>query len=194
MRIVHTRPRRRRARGFTLPELMAVVAIVGVMGAVAMATLNGATSSNNSAALARSLHFAMMNARSAALSDGYQRRLNCTLAASAFNSFCTVDKLCLPGMSPNTTSCTTVWTPQSRINCGSHATIWNVTNATEPGTGTQGGAQVVGSKTVLFYPDGSSDTTGKTIYVGDTKATNAANQFKIYVYSATGMARLVNQW
>ena len=81
---------RRRANGFTLPELMAVVAIVGVMGAVAMATLNGASSGQNAAALARSLQFAMMNARSSALSDGAQHRLSCTLAATSYAGSCDV--------------------------------------------------------------------------------------------------------
>jgi type II secretory pathway pseudopilin PulG len=173
---------------------MAVVAIVGVMGAVAMATLNGATSGNNAASLARSLHFAMMNARSAALSDGYQRRINCSLAASSYNSYCTVDKLCAAGMSPNTTGCATVWNSESRINCGSHATVWNLTNTTDAAATNAGASQVTGAKTILFYPDGTSDSTGKTIYVSDTKGSNNANKFKIYVYSATGMSRLVNQW
>jgi prepilin-type N-terminal cleavage/methylation domain-containing protein len=183
-----------RRKGFTLPELMATIAIVGVLGAVAMATLNGASSGNNSAALARSLQFALMNARSAALSDGTQRRLNCTLSSTSASTFCNVEKLCLPGMNPTTTSCTTVWTTQARIAGSSHATIWNITSSTDYNSSNAGGSQVTGNKLIMFYPDGTSDSTGKTIYVADTKATNKSNQFKIFVYPATGMARLVNIW
>ncbi|MGZ3405407.1 MAG: hypothetical protein ACXVAN_03120, partial [Polyangia bacterium] len=105
-----------------------------------------------------------------------------------------VDKLCAAGMNPNTTSCTTVWTTEARINCGSHATVWNVIDATDYAANNAGASQVTGTKTILFYPDGTSDTTGKTIYVSDTKGSNNANKFKIYVYPATGMSRLVNQW
>src|ERR1700756_1022480 len=67
MRSVLLRPRKRRARGFTLPELMAVVAIIGVMGAIAMATMSRSGDAQNSGAYARSLEYAMMNARSSAI-------------------------------------------------------------------------------------------------------------------------------
>jgi prepilin-type N-terminal cleavage/methylation domain-containing protein len=193
---MHDRRRPRRAKGFTLPEIMAVVAIVGVLGAVAMATLNGATSGQNAASLARSLEFAMMNARSSALSDGTQRRLNCTLSASgAWASYCDVEKLCLAGMNPVTSGCSPAWNRQVRIPFGSHATVWNVTDTTDYAANNAGSTQVSGvSKMVTFYPDGSADTTGKTVYVADTNGANKGNQFKIYVYSATGMSRLVNLW
>jgi Tfp pilus assembly protein FimT len=169
---------------------MAVVAIVGVMGAIAMATMSRNSSAQNSAELARSLQFAMMNARTQALSDGYQHRLDCFPAT--IKSYCNVQKLCKPGMNPVTTSCTTPWTTENRVQAHSHASIWSINAATDYATNSAGGTQSVTNKQVTFYPDGSADAS--TIYVGDETGTFKPYQFKIYVYSATGMSRLVNNW
>lgn len=179
---------RRRARraGFTLAELMAVVAIVAVMAAVAMATMSGAGNAQNPAALARSLQFAMMSARSAAVSDGYQHRLECV--PQPVSSYCLVEKAGQPGMATPTS-----WIQESSIVAGSHAIIWSVTSQTDILEHTP--AQLNGgSQFITFYPDGSADPTGKTIYIADSAGDNPANHYKVYVYSATAMARLVNQW
>jgi Tfp pilus assembly protein FimT len=165
---------------------MIVVAIVAVMGAIAMATMGGVGNGQNPAALARSLQFAMMRARTAALSDGFQHRLDCL--PQTVNSYCLLEKAEQPGMGAPTS-----WTQEARINAGSHAVIWSVTSQTDVGAQTP--SQLIGvSQYVTFYPDGSADPTGKTIYVADTNGTNASNHYKVYVYSATGMPRLVNQW
>ena len=165
---------------------MAVVAIVAVMGAIAMATMSGVGNGQNPAALARSLQFAMMSARTAALSDGFQHRLECV--PQTVNSYCLVEKAGQAGMGTPTS-----WTQEARLHAGSHALIWSVTSQTDVGAQTP--SQETGThEYVTFYPDGSADPTGKTIYVADSAGTNTANHYKVYVYSATGMARLVNQW
>ncbi len=181
--------RRRSASGFTLPEVMAVVAIVGVMGAIAMATMSGAGNGQNAACLARSLQFAMLTARNAAVSDGFMRRFDCNLQTAGTQ--CNVDKGSPAGAAPTT------WTTESKIVANSHATIWSVTTSTDIAAQTP--AQSSGHKYIYFKTDGSvgdttTTTSGMTFYVSDQGGTNTANRYKVYVYSATGMPRLVNQW
>jgi type II secretory pathway pseudopilin PulG len=169
---------------------MAVIAIIGVMGAIAMATMSRAGSAQNSAALARSLQFAMMNARSNAISDSFMRRFTCTLAVTG--SSCLVEKADQFGMVTPTK-----WSSESHVVASSRARIWTITSSTDTAAKTP--AASTGSKVVYFNPDGSvGDTalgsTGATFYVSDPNGSSISNRFKIYVYSNTGMARLVNQW
>ena len=203
--MLHVR-RRRSAGGFTLTELMAVIAIIGVMGAIAMATMSRSGDAESSAALARSLQFAMMNARNATLSDSFMRRLKCTMQTQGGS--CVVERAGLAGMTVNASD----WPPtggttESRIDAGNHATLWNIT-LTNDYNATHAGAQANGVKYMYFKPDGtvcdnyatpSAPTTacnssGFTFYVSDQKGTVTANQYKIYVYPVTGMPRMVNSW
>jgi len=181
--------RRCRRRGFTLTELMAVIAIVAVMGAIAMATLSGAGNGQNAAGLARSLELVVMGARAAAISDGFVRRVHCSLQTSG--SWCSVDKATTAGAAP------TAWTTESTVRANSHATVWAVTASTD--VTAQNPAHASGDRYVYVKTDGSvgdatNTTTGATFYVSDSGGTNTANRYKVYVYSATGMPRLVNQW
>jgi type II secretory pathway pseudopilin PulG len=179
---------------------MAVVAIVGVMGAIAMATMSRSGDAQNSGALARSLQFAMMNARANTISDGFQRRLNCTLASSGVGGYCVVEKACQSG---TTLPGTCTWTQEMRINSGSHATIWNLTQTNDSNV-SNASTQASGSKYVYFRYDGGAcanttttpctGTAGATIYISDIGGTNVNNLYKIYVYGTTGMPRLVNRW
>jgi hypothetical protein len=184
------------------------------MGAIAMATMSRSGDAQNAAAYARSIEFAMMSARNATLSDGIQRRLACSLATAQSAKFCTVDKATVPGppvapapgmVLPNNV----IWTSESRINSGNHATLWNVTLTKDETTSNAGGAQVTGMKYIYFRPDGTAcdsystltapttactTSNGLTFYIADAGGINKSNQFKIYVYPITGMPRMVNLW
>jgi prepilin-type N-terminal cleavage/methylation domain-containing protein len=202
--------RRRSAAAFTLPELMAVIAIVAVMGAIAMATMSRAGDAENAASLARSLQVAIMTARNATLSDGFMRRLNCTLQTD--DSTCFVERAATAGMQVASSA---AWTTaggmvrELRVSAGTHATLWNVTPTNDATANNAGSAQFTGNKLMYLKPDGTvcdnyatattpttaCTSSGFTFYVDDTAGkSTAANQYKIYVYAVTGMPRLVNAW
>lgn len=184
---------------------MAVVAIIAVMGAIAMATLSRSGDAENSGAYARSLEFAIMNARSQSISDGFVRRLNCTLQST--RGSCVVEKASVTGTNLTTANWPpTAGTQEQIIWSGSHATLWNVTTTLDSSASNQGGSQTTGTKTMYFKPDASicdqmpptactyGANGGMTLYVSDVNGTNKSNQYKVYVYGLTGMPRLVNNW
>ena len=114
---------------------MAVIAIVGVMAAIAMAALGRSGDAENSAALARSLQFAMMSARTATLSDGFQRQLSCSPASGIVKASCTVSKYSAARMAPATGG---TWTKEQRIDVSSHAALWSVTKTLDVTTSNAG--------------------------------------------------------
>ena len=195
-----------RARGFTLPELMAVIAIVAVMGAIAMATLSRSGDAENAGAYARSLEFAIMNARSQSISDGFVRRLKCTLQST--RGSCVVEKASISGTSLTTANWPpTAGTQEQIIWSGSHATLWDVTATLDYNASNQASTQVTATKYIYFKPDSTVDDNmpptaptyggtpaGMTFYVSDVVGSNKSNHYKIYVYGMTGMPRLVNNW
>jgi prepilin-type N-terminal cleavage/methylation domain-containing protein len=176
-----------RPRGFTLPELLTVVAITGVLGAVAMFSLSGYGNGQDAAGLARSIQFALMRARAEALAENYPHTLSCTVLGTSQS--CTLSTAADMGLS-NAPSLDV-------IQAGTHAYLWNITSSCDQTTNNAGATQMSGNKVITFNSDGTitnpsgTRSGGTTFYVSDK---NGANKYKVYVFGGTGLARVVNNW
>jgi prepilin-type N-terminal cleavage/methylation domain-containing protein len=167
-----------RARGFTLVELMMVVALFGVMAALGAYAIAGTTRAQETAALSRSIQFALLQARADAVGDGYQRRLNCSARS------CTEEMATSPGMGTPAG-----WkSAGSTIVAGRQGQVWAVDAATEIAQ-TNPAGPIAQSAFAVFYPDGTAAPS--TVYVCDQ---GCVRHYKVYVFSATGMAHLVDRW
>jgi prepilin-type N-terminal cleavage/methylation domain-containing protein len=170
-------------RGFTLVELMIVVAIVGILSGVALFALAPTGNAQDAAALARSLHFAMQRARVDAASDNRQRRLSCN---ATLPQSCVYQMATTVGMSGTVA----FQNAGDNIQAGRHAQVYNVTPTTDAGVDNSG-ARMSGPQTITFYPNGTASAA--TVYVSDTNAT-PSSKYKIFVFAGTGLARLADQW
>ena len=170
---------RARANGFTLIEMMAVVAIFGFAASAAAVSMADTGRGQSSASLARGIQYALLEARPSAISDGHQRRLTCTASS------CTLQIAPSSGMGTVTT-----WNAAGdRIYVGKRAYVWAIRSSTDVGTTNPGAGPISSTSNVIAYPDGTASAS--TVYVCDT---NSQAKYKVYVYSATGMARLVGGW
>jgi prepilin-type N-terminal cleavage/methylation domain-containing protein len=187
-----------RARGFTLPELLTVVAITGVMAAIAMFSLSGAGNEQNAAGLARGIQFAMLRARTEALSDGLARQLRCgpTVSSATMTapfSGCSFFVATSKGNAP-----TTQWIEETaNVQASSHALIWNITPQSTDSAANAGSAPTTVNTSITFYPSGVVNTggggtaTGATVFVCDKLG---KHQYKVFAFSGTGLSKLVSTW
>jgi prepilin-type N-terminal cleavage/methylation domain-containing protein len=185
-----------RQRGFTLMELMVVVAIVTTFASMGAFAIAGGARAQGAASLARAIHFAMIRARNEAIADGFQRRLNCTATD------CVVQTATVAGMAAQSD-----WSASgSDASGGPQARVWSIDTQTDlaptsPGAGPLGSGSGGGTTsamavlggpsapTVIFYPDGTASSA--TVFVTDV---NQDHHYKVYVFAATGMARMVDSW
>jgi type II secretory pathway pseudopilin PulG len=185
-----------------MPEILTVVAIMGVLAAVAMFSLSGSGNDQNAAALARSIQFAMLRARTEALSDGAARQLRCgpTIPSTTIcnNGICSFSG-CALYMATTKGNAPIAWTDEgNNVQASSHAWIWNIT-ATVPDIATNAGAsQMTSNVNITFYPTGATTTgasnvapTGATVFVCDK---TGGHRYKVFAYAGTGLSRLVTTW
>jgi prepilin-type N-terminal cleavage/methylation domain-containing protein len=173
-------PRRRRTlqSGFTLPELLAVIAIMTLVGAFGAHAIAGSTRAQETSGLARHLQFQMQRARAEAVADGYQRRMNCSAAG------CRLEVATTPGMDPPPS-----WNNGGDVvDGGTQSAIWAVLPSLAL-AGAGPSAVAGGSSLIGFFPDGTA--TAATLFVADI---NGGNTVRIFLFSATGMARVGSGW
>ena len=169
----------RTAAGFTLVELMVVVALVGVLGSLGIASLSGRRRVEETRSLARNVQYAMLRARGGAVGDGFQRQVSCTA------STCTLLVATTTGMGP-----AGGWQKGGSITTGGNeGLVWAIDAATDVHATDPGAGPLAGTRTITFYPDGTS--TPATVFVTDL---NGVLKYKVFVYAATGMPRLVDSW
>lgn len=167
------------ARGFTLVELMVVVAIIGILAATGAYSIGNDVRAQETSSLARGLEFQMLRARASSVGDGFQRRIACS------SSTCSLQTATTSGM-----GAPAGWNPSGdTIYGGSGGQVWAVDTATDVTAKSPGAGPLGGTATITFFPDGSA--TPATAFITDAKQ---GRHFKVYVYAATGMPRLVDSW
>jgi prepilin-type N-terminal cleavage/methylation domain-containing protein len=195
------RRRAPRARGFTLPELLTVVAIVGVLATVAMVAMSNSSSAQDTASLARSLQFTLLRARNESMSDGNARKIECIPAAT--DGGCKYYIATSRGVSP------LGWSTVSAddIHPYAKALVWNITYTDGTGspssgdtTAHAGTTQASGTFDIIFYPNGVvssgaspsvNNPTGATIYVCDK---TQQHKYKLWTWRYTGLTKMVDVW
>jgi Tfp pilus assembly protein FimT len=166
---------------------MAVVAIVGVLAAIGGLAIGRSNRAVKSSALARSLHLALLEARSEAVSDGFQRRFLCASSTS-----CAIYIATTRGMGTATWSATAI----SKVSGNNDAVVWAYDPQTDNTSVTPAPGPLAGTAEIIFFPDGSASgtagaVTGATLFVSNS---TGKSPYKIFVYPATGLSRLVDSW
>jgi type IV fimbrial biogenesis protein FimT len=190
----------RRARGFTLVELMVVVAIVALVAGVAARMYSRGSRGEAAPSFARSLMSVVLEARHQALTLGRTTRV--TLAPpAAGKAAMTVATAVWDG---------TQWAPQNTLSVPTAVQLCNPDKTVVLGA-TASPSCPLGSgvaNTVCFMPNGrvrlvdeatgcpttsQSGYTGATLYVTSTTATDN-KKFKVVIWGLTGMPKLMDTW
>ncbi len=187
--------RARRTGGFTLVELMVVVAIVSVVGALAARMYSKGVRGESAPAFTRTLMSTVMDARHMALTLGRMTRVTLAPAASTSTPAMTVTTDAYDPTVPTWVTQTKVSMPTSMQFCTPQSGI-----STSTPTCPMSSANVL-----CFWPNGrvslqSSATcattspsapTGATLFLENTAGDK---KYKLFVWGLTGMTKTVDQW
>jgi prepilin-type N-terminal cleavage/methylation domain-containing protein len=190
---MRNRVRGRRSAGFTLVELMVVVALVGVVAALATRLYSRGVRGEAAPAFARSLLAAVQETRHAALSLGRPMRLRLEPATTGA-------QVIIDQWDPSSST----WVAQNGMTVPSGVDLCRPDAAVQLGTVTPTCPLTAGMNNLLCVsasgrvnvgtscPSGSISTfTGATLYFADS---NRDKKYRVVVWGLTGMAKLMDTW
>jgi prepilin-type N-terminal cleavage/methylation domain-containing protein len=184
-----------RHSGFTLVELMTVVCIVAIVGALAARMYSRGVRGEAAPGFARTMMATMLDARHSAMVLGRTTRVTLSPASPAMT-------VLTETYDPNSTN----WVKQSTLSMPSSMRFCTPPSGGGIQIGTQTPTCPMTAATVLcFYANGrvdvpsngtcqiSSPTTGSgaTIYFGTN---DSGKKYRMWVWGLTGMVKMVDQW
>jgi type II secretion system protein H len=184
--------RSRRQSGFTLVELMVVVAITGVVAALAARMYSRGVRGESAPAFTRSMMATLMDARHMAVT--LARPVGLTLDGSK-------GVVTTAAYDPNTTT----WLQQSTVSLPSTMRLCTPASSAQIGSTVTPTCPFSGSNTICFWPNGRvvlitsgrcpttspSTASGATVYL-ETYAGD--KNYRLVIWGLTGMVKLIDQW
>ncbi|MBA3539930.1 MAG: prepilin-type N-terminal cleavage/methylation domain-containing protein [Deltaproteobacteria bacterium] len=168
---------RRSQRGFSLVELMVVIAIVGIFAAL-FVSINSKPLGANTKSISDQLVSTMGFARLRATSTRRYHRLEITPQQVLVLQATTI------GMATPV-----AWQQIQAITISKAVTIWNATTVVQITTGNSVTQNPTLSFDMDFRPDGSS--TGGTLFLTDSQQSRS---YRVLVYHATGSSYARETW